>query len=161
MKSHVEKGADMNKKERMMSQEDCWTCFDQSPYSTLSMVKDQKPYAVPLSCARIDDVVYFHCAKQGLKSDLINTNKHVWLSSVSYVENNDTYPTTYYRSVMMEGECYVVEDENEAYTALEAITKRYSSTYTFKSDSSCMRAVMVCGIRIQQVYGKKNEMPTK
>lgn len=151
----------MNRKERVMTLEECWTCFDQSPYTTLSMVNDQKPYAVPLSCARIADVVYFHCAKQGLKLDIQNTNRDVWLSSVSNVENYDTNSTTFYQSVMMEGECYVVEDENEAYAALEAITKRYATSYVFERTSACMKAVLVCGIRIHKIYGKKNEKPVK
>ena len=41
---------------------------DKCEWATLSTIDtDGMPYCIPLSIARIDNVIYFHCAKEGKK----------------------------------------------------------------------------------------------
>lgn len=144
----------MRKKDRELCVTDSWLCFDQSPYSTLSMIYAGKPYAVALSCARIENTIYFHCAKEGQKREAIQTQPNVWLSSVAYVENNDIDTTTYYTSCMMAGICRLVEDQTEKLEALRCICERYTKQYVFEKEHPCMQATLVYAIDVKEIYGK-------
>lgn len=148
----------MNKKDRAMQQDECWQCFDESPYTTMSLIWKNKPYAVPLSCARIGKTVYFHCAKAGSKLEALQEQNNVWLSSVSHVENKDTVSTTFYRSCMMKGVCEIVNDEHEKLDALRAICTRYAKDYLFHN-GACVTATDVYAVNIDEIYGKQNKNP--
>lgn len=60
----------MRRTDRETTREEAWRIFDQSAYSVLSMSYRNRPYATALSVARIDETLYFHCARDGEKSGL-------------------------------------------------------------------------------------------
>lgn len=144
----------MRKKNREMNKEDSLQCFDESPYATLSMVIDGDPYAVPLSCVRRNNIIYFHCAMEGLKTSVLQDTMRVWLSAVSFVDNQPDISTTYYRSCMIQGVLRKVDDAGEKKDALRAICERFSPAYRMKD--TCIPATMVCAVHIDQISGKQN-----
>ena len=58
----------MRRTDRETTREEAWRIFDQSAYSVLSMSYRNRPYATALSVARIDETLYFHCARDGEKN---------------------------------------------------------------------------------------------
>ena len=55
----------MRRTDRETTREEAWRIFDQSAYSVLSMSYRNRPYATALSVARINETLYFHCARDG------------------------------------------------------------------------------------------------
>ena len=72
----------MRRTDRETTREEAWRIFDQSAYSVLSMSYRNRPYATALSVARIDETLYFHCARDGEKIRAMRENPNVCLHSV-------------------------------------------------------------------------------
>ena len=68
----------MRRTDRETTREEAWRIFDQSAYSVLSMSYRNRPYATALSVARIDETLYFHCARDGEKIRAVCTALPVW-----------------------------------------------------------------------------------
>ena len=64
--------------------------MDSAPYITIGMTdKDGRPYAIPLSLARVGDhTFYFHCAPEGRKLVILRNNPQVCLTAVSKCKYN-------------------------------------------------------------------------
>ena len=80
----------------------------------IAMKGDQYPYVVPVSFGAelVDDkpVIYFHCARQGLKIDLLKANPNVCVEGDIFIrtETTDHGITTRYESVIGFGVCRLV-----------------------------------------------------
>ena len=105
--------------------------MDKAPYITVGMTgADGMPYCVPLSLARRDEqTFYFHCATEGKKLDILQTNPQVCLTAVSKckptVGPKDDSFTLEYKSAMALGKAEIVTDDNEKREALRAICQRF------------------------------------
>ena len=86
----------MRRTDRETTREEAWRIFDQSAYSVLSMSYRNRPYATALSVARIDETLYFHCARDGEKIRAMRENPNVCLHSVARMENCAEGFTVYY-----------------------------------------------------------------
>lgn len=67
------------------------------------------PYAVPLNYALVGDCIYFHCARDGHKTDALGRNSKV---SFCVVEKDTVIPqifSTDYRSAVVFGQAQIVE----------------------------------------------------
>lgn len=118
----------MRRKDRKMSEENALAVLDQGAYITLSMASNQaSPYAVPLSFARVDFTLYFHCALQGLKLDILRENPQVCGVVVqpgsAYFHDGDF--TTSFESVIVFGTAREVADPNERMKAMTCICDKY------------------------------------
>ncbi|MEI0702749.1 pyridoxamine 5'-phosphate oxidase family protein [Brachyspira intermedia] len=83
------------------------------------------PYAVPLSYVYYDNKIFFHVAKSGYKLDAIKNNNKV---SFCVIEKDDIKPkeyTTYYRSVIVFGKAFIIEDDNQKRKAIEKLALKY------------------------------------
>lgn len=146
----------MRKSKYEMSIDDAYSSFDKSPYATLSCVRDNgHPYSVVLSMARNEDVLYFHCANEGDKIDILKQHPKVCISAVETYVYEDL--STYYRSTIMEGTAHVVEDDVEKVNALRMITKRFDPEQMNTVDEVIAKAIhMTCvyKVSIQSISGK-------
>lgn len=93
----------MRRTDRETTREEAWRIFDQSAYSVLSMSYRNRPYATALSVARIDETLYFHCARDGEKIRAMRENPNVCLHSVARMENCAEGFTVYYASCTIRG----------------------------------------------------------
>lgn len=87
---------------------------------------DGMPYAVPLSYVYTDGKIYFHGAKQGAKLDIISQNNKASFCVVGQDLNVPEKFTTYFKSVIAFGTISQVTDEDEMFTAVDALAKKYS-----------------------------------
>ena len=64
--------------------------IDKARYATLAMVTEEgKPYAIPVSPARVGDAVYIHSAREGAKLDYLRSNPEVTMVFVGDVHVPD------------------------------------------------------------------------
>ncbi|MBR3866209.1 MAG: pyridoxamine 5'-phosphate oxidase family protein [Butyricicoccus sp.] len=116
----------MRRKDRERDAEFAWRVFENAPYATLSTVNAEgAPCCVPISPARIEDALYFHCALAGEKLDNLTRNPAVCLSAVSRTEVIGEKLTVGYDSAVMHGKAKIVTDPHQRKQALYAITERY------------------------------------
>ena len=83
------------------------------------------PYAIPISYTLVRDEIIFHCAKEGHKIDAI---RHCDKASFCVIDQDVVIPekyTTAYRSVIVFGTIYIVEDDNAKYKAIDMLAEKY------------------------------------
>lgn len=124
--------------------------------------QEKYPYVVPVSfAAEITDgsaVIFFHCAAEGLKADLLKANPFVCVEGDILIRTEKTAHgiTARYESVIGFGECSFVDDRNEAIRALKAITAHYG--YCDYPVEKCFEPnrMLVGKIVLSEIYGKRN-----
>lgn len=118
----------MRRKDRQVSEEEAMGILDKGSYVTLSMADAQGlPYAVPLSYGRVGKTLYFHCAMQGLKLDVLRQNPCVCgvvaVPGDPYFTKGDF--TISFESVILFGAAREVLDPTERMDAITCICDKY------------------------------------
>ena len=162
MKNDTPPSPPVRRKDRMLEDGKDMELLERGEYGMLALCGDPEtgiwPYAVPLSYVLMDGAVYFHCAKEGRKMDLLARNNRVCFTVVG-----DTQPvyikdfSTYYESVMVFGHAAPVEDEEEKYRALFQLAEKYLPDHMDKADGDIRHAfsrTAVFRISLERVTGK-------
>ena len=116
----------MRRSDRAQSLEFAQALIDHCTYGVVAIsTGEDTPYCLPLSLVRVDNRLYFHCAKQGRKLDLLRRNPKVCVTFVgtsepAYVESNNTF-TDYFQSAMVTGTASEVLEDDEKIEALRAL----------------------------------------
>lgn len=116
----------MRRSDRAQSPEFAQDLIDRCTYGVVAIsTGEDTPYCLPLSLVRVDNRLYFHCAKQGRKLDLLRRNPKVCVTFVgtsepAYVESNNTF-TDYFQSAMVTGTASEVLEDDEKIEALRAL----------------------------------------
>ena len=117
------------------------------------------PYIVPMDFGYKDNCLYFHCAREGKKIDIIKRNNsacfemdidHMFLKP----EGRPCGWGAKYRSVIGFGKAFVVEDSEEKSEALNIITQHYGADYYLFSKDE-LESVGIIKIEIASTTGKK------
>ena len=123
---------------------------------------EKHPYVVPVSFgAEMADgkpVVYFHCAKQGMKLDLLEEDARVCVEGDIFikVETTERGITTRYESVIGFGECRFVEDEDEMAHGLRLLTEHYGYGDYPVERCAGFGNLLVGKIVLDEITGKRN-----
>ena len=137
----------MRKKSREMGAAWALEVMDSAPYITIGVTdKDGRPYALPLSLARVgDQTFYFHCAPEGRKLVILRNNPQVCLTAVSKckptVGPKDGSFTLEFHSAIAYGNAEFVTDETEKKEALRVICKRFLPSHMDAFDSAVSRSI--------------------
>ena len=88
---------------------------------------EDAPYCIPLSFVRVDNVLYFHCAREGRKTELLRRDPRVCVTFVgddspAFEEPSDF--TTFFQSAVVCGTAKEVTDEDEKISALRALCEK-------------------------------------
>lgn len=116
----------MRRSDRAQSREFALELMDRCTYGVVSIsTGEDTPYCLPLSLVRVDNRLYFHCAKAGRKLDLLRRNPRVCVTFVgasepAYVAEKNMY-TDYFQSAMVTGTAVEVLEEDEKLEALQAL----------------------------------------
>lgn len=149
----------MRRTDRETTREDAWEIFDQSMYSVLSMISNKSPYATAISVARMDETLYFHCARDGEKIKALRENPKVCLHSVAHMENCAEKFTVYYASCTMKGTAEEVFEDEEKHRALLAICKAFTPENMVMAEEEIRKTEKVTSvwkITVNEITGKKN-----
>lgn len=117
---------EMRRKKQLLSNSDSISILKKCTSGVLAVSGDDDyPYTVPLSYVYDDNKIFFHAAKSGYKLDAIKSNNKV---SFCVIEKDDIKPeeyTTYYRSVIVFGRAFIIEDDNIKREAIEKLALKY------------------------------------
>lgn len=118
------------------------------------------PYCLPLSLVRVGEELYFHCARQGRKIDLLRRFPQV---CVTFVGNDRPYFTqpamysTWFQSVIVTGMAREVTDPAEKTEALRALCQKMvpDAMDSFLSAvEKSLAATAVWKIHMEEISGK-------
>lgn len=134
----------------------------QTDVGRLGLVKDGKPYIVPLNFCYTDDKIYIHSHKDGTKMDLIRKTPDVCFEvdegDIITAENPCDYSWEY-TSVLAYGKASVVEDEGERLKALRLISDKYSpgkGKLITEELFTKFKHLWIVRIDIEEMTGKKS-----
>ncbi len=121
-----------------------------------------EPYCVPLSLVRMNDELFFHCALEGRKLELLRADPRVCVSFVcdtkpAYVADKNNY-TTYFKSAVVTGMAFEVTDARQKTAALRALCEKLLGEHMDGFDRAIERSLKVTGvwgIRMETATGKE------
>lgn len=102
-----------------------------SPVMRLAMCLDETPYVVPLSHGFDGSAIYFHCAPEGLKTDILERNPRVcclFEEKAEFRVKGDS-PCSWgfaYATVIVHGTAARISDPAAKRAALQVITDSYA-----------------------------------
>jgi len=137
--------------------------LDRCEVMRLGLSVDHKPYIVPMNFAYdiIDDTVYiyFHCAPEGRKMDMIAQNSNVCFEADSLRRitkgNIACGWSVEYESVIGEGEIAVITDEAIKRHALNKLMEKYGYGGTPRYNPQVISAVTILRVLVTAITGKR------
>lgn len=154
----------MRRKEREVTQvEALEAILRECPVCRIGMVDHGKPYVVPVNFGytREGDVitVYFHCAGQGRKVEVLKQNPQVCFEAdCRYSLREAAVACEYscaFASVIGEGRAVFLEDPEEKRTGLTAIMTHLTGDKDFTFAPAHVDGVSVVKIVLEQLSGKE------
>ena len=132
----------MRRKEREITdQEIIQKILSQSSICRLAFNDEPYPYIVPMNYGYHDDALYFHCALEGRKLELIKKNSRLafeieYESEVIKGKVACQY-TTRYRSVIGTGDMEIIQDDEQKRFGLDVLMRQHG-----KSDNTYIPAAL-------------------
>jgi uncharacterized protein len=130
----------MRRKDREMSKESAIKFIKNSDYAILSLCTDNMPYGVPLSTVYSDNKIYFHCAHEGFKIDIINENPYGHFVFISYDKVVPKEATVSYDSAMAHGNLRFVTETKERQLAFKLLIAKYMKAYITEGNKSVKKS---------------------
>jgi nitroimidazol reductase NimA-like FMN-containing flavoprotein (pyridoxamine 5'-phosphate oxidase superfamily) len=116
-----------------------------------------RPYVVPMNFGIDGRRLYFHCAGEGRKLELLKRNPHVCFEvDVDHALVRGDYACGWgwrYRSVVGYGRLRRVEDPQEKRRGLDALMRHYGGTGALWTDAAVERVTVLC-LEIAEATGK-------
>ena len=89
---------------------------------------EDMPYCLPLTFVRVGDDLYFHCARQGRKVELLRRDPRVCVTFVGedrpFFSDSPASYSTYFQSAIVTGTATEVTDDREKTAALLALCQK-------------------------------------
>jgi hypothetical protein len=116
------------------------------------------PYVIPLNFAYADGGIWFHCAREGTKLDLIRRDPRVGFSAVADARIVPAAAACDYaacgRSVVGRGSARIVTDPDERRGGLDALMHRFGRERPDYRPGSLER-VCVIRVAVEELRGKR------
>lgn len=159
----TEKAAAMRRKERREDEKFAFEVLDKADFAVLSMIDaDGLPYCLPISAVRIGEMLYFHSAESGRKSEAMLNDPNVCITAAADVVSAEDKFTTYFKSAVVRGKAFKVTDDEEKIAALKAICERFTPSnmpdFSNAIKMSLSRTA-VWRIDIENATGKQKKKP--
>jgi len=147
----------------MKSKDEMVAILESSKYITIAMCLDNEPYLATLSHGydRERNCLYFHCAKQGKKIDILKKHNTVWGQAIldkGYVQGSCDH---LYATTQFMGRVTFVEDMQEKRHALEVMIKALEDdpqkVMAVQLTEKSIKGVQIGRIDIDHMSGKKSE----
>ncbi len=149
----------MRRKDREMDEEFGRRVIDGCEYGVAAMTDENgQPYAVALSLVRDGEKLYFHCAREGKKTDSLRKNPKVCVFFARNVKAAEDKFTTYFESAAVRGEAMEVTDDEEKVHALRLLCQKLTPSNMHDFDSAIARSLhrtAVWRIDIEEITAKR------
>jgi nitroimidazol reductase NimA-like FMN-containing flavoprotein (pyridoxamine 5'-phosphate oxidase superfamily) len=131
-----------------------------SPVMRLALCLDGAPYVIPLSHGYDGEHIYFHCAPEGLKTDILAQNPRVCclFEAQAELRRKGDSPCDWgfdYATVIVHGLAARVEDPEAKLAALQIITENYAKDAPRVPEKK-LGGVDVWKIEVLEMTGKKS-----
>ena len=127
----------------------------------IALSVNDKPYIVPVNFGYSNNSLYFHCALEGKKLDMIKINPYVAFElegKTNIITGNSPCQFTMdYESVMGTGKAIIIENNNEKIKGLNHIMKQYSNNSNFEYKEKMINRIVIVKIDVHQMTGKKSK----
>ncbi len=153
----------MRRTDRERDRAFAYAVIDRCEYGTAAFsAGGEGPYCIPLSLVRVGDDLFFHCALQGRKLELLRADPRVCVSFVSdtepaYIAPQNNY-TTFFKSAVVTGTAFEVTDPARKTAALRALCEKLLPEHMAGFDRAVGRslsAAAVWGIHMETATGKE------
>lgn len=150
----------MRREDRQMPKEEAMDALSRAKWGVLSTCAGDTPYGVPVNYVfcREESALFFHCAPEGRKLDMIKSNGSVSFAAVTQERIMPDKLTTHYESVIVSGKASVVEGSKEKTKRLRQLCKALApgpaGGVSFTDD--CVAASLIVRIDIEEISGKRN-----
>jgi len=126
----------------------------------LAMAENNVPYIVPMNFGYEGNTLYFHCAMEGRKLDIITRNPVVCFEMDTGVEivsdNNACSWGTRYYSVIGIGRAQIVDEGEEKWKALDVIMRKYSGRDGWDYGREALAKIRVIKVSIEHMTAKRS-----
>ncbi len=150
------------KEKSIGSDEEMLAIIDRAKYVTIAMCQDNEPYLVTLSHGldRSKRCIYFHCAQEGKKIDILKVNNTVWGQAINdggYVDGSCDH---LYVSTQFKGTVTFLKSIEEKEQALQVmihhLEKDPEKVIAVQITPKSLKRVNIGRIDIQYLSGKKS-----
>jgi uncharacterized protein len=129
----------------------------------LGLSDNGQPYIVPLCFGYDGKALYFHCAKEGRKLDILRRNNKVCVEFDIVEElveaDQGCKWSMRYQSVIGSGTAHVIEDMEQVKIALTLLMAQYSKqSFVFSPEK--LKLTVVIKIEIKNLTGKQSKRLT-
>ena len=151
----------MRRSDRERDQDFAYQVLDRCEYGVVAMTgAEGVPYCIPLSLVRVADKLYFHCAVEGPKLDLLRRNPQVCISFVGLHQPAEDKFTTYFQSANVVGTASEVTDDQEKILALRALCEKLTPSNMTgdrfnRAIAKSLPRTGVWRIQIEEITGKE------
>jgi len=125
----------------------------------LGMSKGNMPYVIPINFGYYEDTIYFHCALEGEKIDVLQENPHVCM--VFNVDNKlinnivqDDW-TMHYKSVIAYGKIEFIMDITQRQDAINIMFHHYGGK-DYPLPEPVLAKTMFIKVKMEKMTGKQN-----
>ena len=120
---------------------------------------DDYPYIVPMNYGHSDNALYFHCALEGKKIELIKQNNKVCfeIEKSHQIISDDVSCkwSTKYQSIIGFGEIEIIDDTDEKIKGLDIIMTQHGKSENSYSKKA-VEKVRVLKLQIDSLTGKQS-----
>ncbi len=150
----------MRRKDRELSTDEGKNILKKCNHGTLCTVnEDSSPYGVIVNYVYYNDLIIFHCAKEGKKIENILNNDNVFFTVLDHEQIESDKFTTYYKSAFVKGKAYIENDEGKKKEYLikliELLTGKCDQTglnYILNN----INRTLVCVVKPIEITAKQN-----
>jgi len=141
------------------AQEEIWEIVHSAEICHLGLCSDNWPYVVPLNLGVAGETLYFHCAAEGTKLDLLRANANACFQIEGQVEtvSNDKACgwSVRYESVIGFGQLSIVEDDEEKLKAIAALVGQYTDQAVEYPERVSANTIIL-RLDVQSITGKRS-----
>lgn len=148
------------RQDRVLDLESSYSLLHDGKVGYLALVDDKEPYVIPLNYYVEENMIYFHCALEGRKLDIIARNPR-FCFAVSEMGELKTGPSAcdfgvYYRSALAFGHAHIVEAEPTISDILTKLTHKYCPSGVIFTPVTPERAAatLLVALEIEELTGK-------
>lgn len=125
----------------------------------LGLCEGSRPYVVPLCFGYKDNTLYFHCAGQGKKLDILRKNNSVCFEidiDCEIIKADQACDWGMkYKSVIGFGKAVFIKDVEQKQKALDIIMQQFSKD-TFEYSTNAVENIWIIKIEIESMTGKQS-----
>ena len=155
----------MRRKDRQQDREFSLALIDRCTHGVLALsTGEEAPYCLPLSLVRVGDCLYFHCAREGRKIQLLRRDPRVCVTFVG--EDAPTFEapanyTTLFQSAIVTDTASEVLDREEKIAALRALCQKLTPGFMEHFDRAVEQSLEVTAvwrIEMDEISGKAKKV---